>query len=66
MLLAAHQLLGRMAIVETRVVLSEALALAERMGLKFYDASYHWLAQQLQAELVTLDNELAAAAGRGG
>ena len=54
-----------MAIVETRVDLPEAVTLAERMGLTVYDASYLWLAQELQAELITLDKQLADAAGRG-
>ncbi len=64
-LLSTHQLFGRMAIVETRVDLPEAITLAERMGLTVYDASYLWLAQKLQAELITLDKQLADAAGRG-
>jgi predicted nucleic acid-binding protein len=37
--------------------------LAERFGLTSYDASYLSLAQQLGAELVTLDRRLARAAG---
>lgn len=65
-LLAAHQLLGRMAIVETKVELPDALTLAKRKGLTVYDASYLWLAQELQAELITLDRDLAEAASRGG
>jgi predicted nucleic acid-binding protein len=32
--------------------------LAERYGLTSYDASYLWLAQRLNAELVTLDRPL--------
>lgn len=56
-LLAAHQLFERMAIVETRVDLPEAITLAERMGLTVYDASYLWLAEKLQAELITLDKQ---------
>lgn len=36
--------------------------LARETGLSAYDASYLWLARHLDAELVTLDEELAAAA----
>ena len=39
------------------------LALAEATGLTSYDASYLWIARALDAELVTLDRKLAAAAG---
>ena len=42
----------------------ETLALAERLKLSAYDASYLWLAHQLGAELVTLDEKLAKAAKR--
>ena len=35
--------------------------LAEATGLTAYDASYLWLARELEAELVTLDRKLAAA-----
>jgi predicted nucleic acid-binding protein len=38
------------------------LALAQRTGLTGYDASYLHLARTLEAELVTLDRQLAAAA----
>jgi predicted nucleic acid-binding protein len=40
--------------------------LAEQFGLSSYDASYLWLTQQLDAELVTLDERLARAAGSPG
>ena len=43
---------------------ANVLRLAEQFGLTGYDASYLWLAQQLDAELVTLDRKLALAAGR--
>ena len=47
--------------VETVAVDSIAvLDLAERTGLTAYDASYLWLARELEAELVTLDRKLAA------
>jgi predicted nucleic acid-binding protein len=38
------------------------LDLAERAQLTAYDASYLWLARRLDAELVTLDRSLMAAA----
>lgn len=38
------------------------LSLAVQFGLTGYDASYLWLARQLNAELVTLDRQLARAA----
>ena len=41
------------------------IALSERTGLTTYDASYLWLARELDGELVTLDQKLARiAAGR--
>lgn len=39
-----------------------ALALAERHGLSVYDATYLWLAIDIDAELATLDAGLARAA----
>jgi predicted nucleic acid-binding protein len=41
---------------------ASVLVLAEQFRLTGYDASYLWLAQRLNAELVTLDRELARAA----
>lgn len=40
------------------------LTLAEQFRLTGYDASYLWLAQRLNAELVTLDRQLRRAAAR--
>jgi predicted nucleic acid-binding protein len=37
------------------------LLLAEQTGLSAYDAAYLWLAHRLDAALVTLDKQLAAA-----
>jgi predicted nucleic acid-binding protein len=41
---------------------AKALALAEQCSLSAYDASYLWLARELDADLVTLDRRLAHAA----
>jgi predicted nucleic acid-binding protein len=38
------------------------VSLAEQFSLTAYDASYLWLAWHLDAELVTLDRQLALAA----
>ena len=49
--------------IETREIdHAGALELAEQFRLTAYDASYLWLARQLNAELVTLDRQLARAA----
>lgn len=42
----------------------DVVALAENTGLSSYDASYLWLAHELGAELVTLDERLQRAAIR--
>jgi predicted nucleic acid-binding protein len=60
-LLDAFALLDELAIGLETVDLGEALALAERTRLSFYDAAYLWLARALDAELVTLDRKLARA-----
>jgi len=60
----AFSLLAAMAIDFVPVKHGEVLDLARASGLTAYDASYLWLAQQLNAELVTLDRRLAAAARR--
>lgn len=39
-----------------------AFELARKMGLSGYDASYLWLARELDIELVTLDKQLERAA----
>ena len=59
----AFGLLERMAIEVVEVEHGEALVLAEAAGLTTYDASYLWLARRLGLELVTLDAQLAIAAG---
>jgi predicted nucleic acid-binding protein len=60
-LLEAFSLLNALSIALERINLTEAMALAERTKLSFYDASYLWLAHALDAELVTLDDKLARA-----
>jgi len=61
-ILQAFALHDGMAVETLEVDGSEVLALAERFRLTGYDASYLWLAQRLDAELVTLDTPLARAA----
>ena len=61
-LLAAHRLFGRMDISQTEVDQTEVVILAEQTGLTSYDACYLWLARRLQAELVTLNKQLARTA----
>ena len=60
-LLDAFSLLPELSITPETIDLGEAIALAERMKLSLYDASYLWLARALGAELVTLDGKLARA-----
>jgi predicted nucleic acid-binding protein len=60
-LLDALSLLDALTIELQNVDLKQVLALAERTALSWYDASYLWLARILDAELVTLDDKLAAA-----
>jgi predicted nucleic acid-binding protein len=64
LLLAAFALLDRIDIEIVDVDAREVVALAEETGLTAYDASYLWLARRLDARLVTLDTELAAAFDR--
>jgi len=65
-LTAAFQLRDRLAVEEIAVDHDGALELAAATGLTAYDASYLWLARQLGADLVTLDQQLARAeASRG-
>ena len=54
----------RFDIEERRVDPDGVAALAIETALSAYDASYLWLAHKLDVELVTLDRELAAVAGR--
>ncbi len=51
--------------IEIQTVDDQAvLDLAVETGLSAYDASYLWLARELNCELVTLDKKLAAAAAQ--
>ena len=63
-ILEAFTLHGDLAIETAEVDRFGVLALAEQFRLTGYDASYLWLAQQLDAELVTLDRQLGRAATR--
>jgi predicted nucleic acid-binding protein len=58
---AAFRLAHRLRIETVAVDHAAAVDLAEATGLTAYDASYLWLTQALDAELVTLDQKLAAA-----
>ncbi|MGH6681519.1 MAG: type II toxin-antitoxin system VapC family toxin [Bradyrhizobium sp.] len=60
-LMAAFRLRDRLGVEEVAVDHDRALELAAATGLTAYDASYLWLSQQLGAELVTLDQQLAKA-----
>lgn len=60
--IGAYDLLATMAVDLVPVEHRAVLDLARTSGLTVYDASYLWLARALDAELVTLDRQLAAAA----
>jgi len=57
----AFHLRHRLGVEEIPVDHDALLDLASETGLTAYDASYLWAARQFQAELVTLDRQLAAA-----
>jgi predicted nucleic acid-binding protein len=59
---AAFGLANRLRVDTVAVDYAAIVDLAEATGLTAYDASYLWLARRLDAELVTLDRKLAAAA----
>jgi predicted nucleic acid-binding protein len=61
-LTAAFALRHPLGIEEIAVDHDQVFALAAQTGLTAYDASYLWLARQLDAELVTLDRQLERAA----
>ncbi len=60
-LLAAFGMRGRLQVAAATVDHGGVLELANATGLTAYDACYLWLARQLDAELVTLDRQLANA-----
>lgn len=60
-ILRGFALRDRMAIEIVAVEHGEVVAAAEAAGLTAYDASYLWLARRLDAGLITLDRQLAAA-----
>lgn len=62
----AVRLLPRLGIEEVQVPADEMVGLAEDSGMTAYDAGYLWLARHLDAPLITLDGDLARAAGRLG
>jgi predicted nucleic acid-binding protein len=64
-LLMAFAQQTRMAIEIVDIDQGAALRLAEQTGLTTYDAAYLWLSRRLQAALVTLDKQLAAADASG-
>jgi predicted nucleic acid-binding protein len=59
---AAFRLAERLQVETVSVNHAAIVDLAEATGLTAYDASYLWLSRTLDAELVTLDRKLAAAA----
>jgi predicted nucleic acid-binding protein len=61
-ILQSFTLQGGLTIETAEVDHAGVLALAQRFRLTGYDASYLWLAQRLDAELVTLDRPLGRAA----
>ncbi|MBV9289542.1 MAG: type II toxin-antitoxin system VapC family toxin [Hyphomicrobiales bacterium] len=61
-LMAAFRLRVRLGVEEIAVDHAKAVELAALTGLTADDASYLWLARELDAELVTLDRRLEKAA----
>ena len=58
---AAFRLAHRLRVETVAVDHAAIVDLADTTGLTAYDASYLWLTRALDAELVTLDQKLAAA-----
>lgn len=63
-LLAGMASFASLVVDEVDVPVDAVVGLAERHRLSAYDAAYLWLARELDAELVTLDDKLAKAARR--
>lgn len=57
-ILAAHTLADGLDLHEVEVRFADVAKLADRTNLTAYDASYLWLAQALDLDLVTLDARL--------
>jgi predicted nucleic acid-binding protein len=62
-LVEALALLPRLDLHQVQLPAVEIVRLAAETGLTVYDAAYLWLAEDLGAELVTLDEELARVSG---
>lgn len=62
----AFELRHRLGVEEVAVDHDAILDIAAETGLTAYDASYLWAARQFQAELVTLDRQLATAYAAAG
>lgn len=60
LLIANLRLLEELDLQMHDVDVASVLELAEHAVITYYDASYLWLAQQLGAELVTLDGRLSS------
>jgi predicted nucleic acid-binding protein len=63
-ILDAFELAERLPIDRVAVAHTEVVSLALDTNLSTYDATYLWMARQLQAGLVTLDDKLRRAAGK--
>lgn len=61
LLLEALELFPSLNVALHGVSLAEAVSIARRRKLTTYDASYLWLAAEIGADLVTLDDALARA-----
>ena len=59
LLLAGYEMVSRLPLTCMAVNMTEVVTLAEAKKLTAYDASFLWLARQLDVELVTLDKTLA-------
>jgi predicted nucleic acid-binding protein len=59
---AAFDLADRLPIERVVVVHAEVLSMALDTKLSTYDASYLWMARELKAEFITLDDKLRSAA----
>ena len=64
-LLAALRLFPRLRIREVQVPSDALVEAAAASGLTAYDAAYLWLSRELEGELVSLDDRLNKAAGKG-